>query len=86
MVGAGNRVQGATGLASSFWSGLLATVVATPCTAPFMGSALGFGLSQPKLQSLLIFTALGLGMAAPYLLLSASPRLLRFVPEARVRG
>jgi thiol:disulfide interchange protein DsbD len=81
MVGAGNRVQGATGLASSFWSGLLATVVATPCTAPFMGSALGFGLSQPKLQSLLIFTALGLGMAAPYLLLSASPRLLRFVPK-----
>ena len=81
MMGAGNRVQGATGLASSFWSGLLATVVATPCTAPFMGSALGFGLSQPKLQSLLVFTALGLGMSAPYLLLSASPRLLRFVPK-----
>lgn len=81
MMGAANSVQGAGGLASSFWSGLLATVVATPCTAPFMGSALGFGLSQPKLQSLLVFTALGLGMSAPYLLLSASPRLLRFVPR-----
>ena len=81
MVAAGNQVQGASGLASSFWSGLLATVVATPCTAPFMGSALGFGLSQAPAQSLLIFTALGLGMSAPYLLLSASPRLLRFVPK-----
>jgi thiol:disulfide interchange protein DsbD len=81
MVGAGNRVQGASGLASSFWSGLLATVVATPCTAPFMGSALGFGLSQAPARSLLVFTALGLGMSAPYLLLSASPRLLRFVPK-----
>jgi thiol:disulfide interchange protein DsbD len=81
MTGAGNRAHGAAGLASSFWSGLLATVVATPCTAPFMGSALGFGLSQPGLHTLILFTALGLGMAAPYLLLSASPRLLRFVPK-----
>jgi thiol:disulfide interchange protein len=81
MVGTGNHVQGASGLASSFWSGLLATVVATPCTAPFMGSALGFGLSQTPLRSLAVFTALGLGMSAPYLLLSASPRLLRFVPK-----
>jgi thiol:disulfide interchange protein len=81
MMGAGNRVQGVSGVSSSFWSGLLATVVATPCTAPFMGSALGFGLSQTPARSLLIFTALGLGMSAPYLLLSASPRLLRFVPK-----
>jgi thiol:disulfide interchange protein DsbD len=82
LVGAGSgAAQGATGLASSFWSGLLATVVATPCTAPFMGSALGFSLGRPGLQSLLVFTALGLGMSAPYLLLSASPRLLRYVPK-----
>ena len=59
----------------------LATVVATPCTAPFMGSALGVALGQPPAAAMLIFTALGLGMAAPYLLLSASPRLLRFVPK-----
>jgi thiol:disulfide interchange protein DsbD len=82
LVGAGSgTLQGASGLASSFWSGLLATVVATPCTAPFMGSALGFSLGQPGLRTLLVFTALGLGMSAPYLLLSASPRLLRFVPR-----
>ena len=82
LVGTGSgALQGASGLASSFWSGLLATVVATPCTAPFMGSALGFSLGQPRLHSLLVFTALGLGMSSPYLLLSASPRLLRFVPK-----
>ena len=80
LVGAGNAVQGSSGIASSFWSGLLATVVATPCTAPFMGSALGFSLGRPRIEAFLVFTALGLGMAAPYLLLSASPRLLRFVP------
>jgi thiol:disulfide interchange protein len=55
--------------------------VATPCTAPFMGSALGYGLSQPAVVSLLIFTSLGLGMAAPYVCLSWSPRLLRFLPR-----
>ncbi len=81
LVGAGNAVQGSSGIASSFWSGLLATVVATPCTAPFMGSALGFSLGRPRIEAFLVFTALGLGMAAPYLLLSASPRLLRFVPR-----
>ena len=70
-----------SGLGSSFSSGALATVVATPCTAPFMGSALGFGLSQPAPVALAVFTSLALGMAAPYLLLSLSPRLLRFVPK-----
>ena len=76
--------QGATGRSSywgSFTSGVLATVVATPCTAPFMGSALGFALSQPAFVSFLIFTFLGLGMAAPYIILTSSPRLLRFVPR-----
>jgi thiol:disulfide interchange protein/DsbC/DsbD-like thiol-disulfide interchange protein len=81
LVGAGNALQGRSGLASSFWSGLLATVVATPCTAPFMGSALGFALAQPPASAMLVFTALGLGMAAPYLVLSASPGLLKFVPK-----
>jgi thiol:disulfide interchange protein DsbD len=71
----------ASGLAGSFWSGGLATLVATPCTAPFMGSALGFALGQTTAVTLAVFTALGLGMASPYLLLSASPRLLRFVPR-----
>ncbi len=69
------------GWAGSFLNGVVATVVATPCTAPFMGSALGFSLSQPNWIAMLIFTALGLGMAAPYLVLSASPALLRLVPK-----
>ncbi len=68
----------------SFVSGVLATVVATPCTAPFMGSALGFALSQPAYSSILVFTFLGLGMATPYLILTSSPALLRFVPKPGV--
>jgi thiol:disulfide interchange protein/DsbC/DsbD-like thiol-disulfide interchange protein len=81
LVAAGNLAVGRQGLAHSFWNGALATLVATPCTAPFMGSALGYGLSQPAAVSLAIFTALGLGMAAPYLVLSWQPSLLRFVPR-----
>jgi DsbC/DsbD-like thiol-disulfide interchange protein/cytochrome c biogenesis protein CcdA len=81
LIAAANLNRERTGLVSSFGSGALATVVATPCTAPFMGSALGFGLTQPAAVSLLVFTALALGMAAPYLVLSFSPRLLRLVPR-----
>ncbi|MCF8259198.1 MAG: thioredoxin family protein [Melioribacteraceae bacterium] len=77
----GGKAQNKSGFGGSFLSGVLATVVATPCTAPFMGSALGFALSQPAIISLLIFTFLGLGMASPYVLLSASPKLLKFVPK-----
>ncbi len=76
-----NKTQGASGLFGSFISGVTATVVATPCTAPFMGSALGFALTQPAWISMTIFTFLGLGMAAPYVLLSSIPALLKFVPR-----
>ncbi len=69
------------GVASSFGNGALATLAATPCTAPFMGSALGFAAQQPAFVSMLIFTALALGMAAPYLLLTIFPGALRFVPK-----
>ncbi|MBL4574750.1 MAG: thioredoxin family protein, partial [Opitutaceae bacterium] len=65
----------------SFFTGVLATIVATPCTAPFMGSALGFALTQPASVSLLVFTALGIGMATPYLILSVFPSLLRLLPK-----
>jgi len=81
LVAAGGLVAGRTGLLSSFGSGALATLVATPCTAPFMGSALGFALGQSTAVTMLVFTFLGLGMAAPYLLLSVFPGLLRFVPR-----
>jgi len=65
----------------SFLSGVLATAMATPCTGPFLGPAIGFAVTQPPVWSLLIFTSLGLGMASPYLLLSAFPSLLRFLPK-----
>jgi thiol:disulfide interchange protein DsbD len=71
----------AGGSVSSFLNGALATVAATPCTAPFMGSALGFAAQQPAYISLLIFTFLALGMATPYLLLTLFPATLRFVPK-----
>ncbi|MFH1067498.1 MAG: protein-disulfide reductase DsbD domain-containing protein [bacterium] len=70
-----------TGFADSFLSGVLAAVVATPCTAPFMGVALAFALAQPPLVSFAVFTALGGGLAAPYVILSCSPALLRFIPK-----
>jgi thiol:disulfide interchange protein/DsbC/DsbD-like thiol-disulfide interchange protein len=69
------------GLASSFLNGALATLAATPCTAPFMGSSLGFAAQQPPFIALLIFTFLALGMATPYLLLTIFPGALRFVPK-----
>jgi len=71
----------AGGSVSSFLNGALATVAATPCTAPFMGSALGFAAQQSAAVSMLIFTFLALGMAAPYLLLTIFPQSLRFVPK-----
>ncbi|HEX8433130.1 MAG TPA: protein-disulfide reductase DsbD domain-containing protein, partial [Longimicrobium sp.] len=70
-----------TGYRTSALNGMLATVVATPCTAPFMGAALGFALTQSAMAALLIFTALGAGMAAPYVALSLWPALLRFLPR-----
>ena len=69
------------GLTGSFLSGILATAVATPCTGPFLGSAIGFAVTLPPLLSMLIFTSLGLGMAFPYLLLAFYPQSLRFLPK-----
>lgn len=68
-------------LKSSFFSGVLATAVATPCTGPFLGTAVGFAFTVPALQALLIFTFLGMGMALPYLILAAYPALLKFIPK-----
>ncbi|MDE2825643.1 MAG: protein-disulfide reductase DsbD family protein [Gemmatimonadota bacterium] len=81
LVGLGGRMDSSSGLGGSFLSGVLATVVATPCTAPFMGVALGYALTQSAAQSLAIFGFLGLGMALPYLTLSSVPALLRYVPK-----
>lgn len=81
LMGVGQGAASRSDYLGSFVSGVTATVVATPCTAPFMGSALGFALSQPALLSMAIFTALGMGMALPYVLLASSPGLLKFVPK-----
>lgn len=69
------------GLWNSFFSGVLATAVATPCTGPFLGSAIGFAVGAPSYQAMMIFTSLGLGMALPYIILSGFPRLTRFLPK-----
>ena len=73
--------RGKSGGASSFFSGVFATAVATPCTAPFMGAALGYALTHPLGASFGVFTALALGMAAPYLALSAVPGLVSRLPK-----
>ena len=65
----------------SFLTGVLAVIVASPCTAPFMGSAIGFALLQPSFYSILIFLGLGIGFSLPYLILSAKPSLLNFLPK-----
>jgi thiol:disulfide interchange protein/DsbC/DsbD-like thiol-disulfide interchange protein len=65
----------------SFLTGVLAAAVASPCTAPFMGAALGAALAWPTTQSLAVFAALGLGVAAPYLVASAVPAIARWLPR-----
>ena len=72
------KKQGYTG---SFFTGVLATIVATPCTAPLMGAAIGFALAQPAGITFAVFTALGLGLATPYLALSFQPAWTRILPR-----
>lgn len=69
------------GDAGSFFHGVFATVLATPCTAPFLGTALGFAFTQSPLIILSMFVAIAAGMSVPYLLLSAQPAWLRFLPK-----
>ena len=69
------------GYAGSFFTGILATVVATPCTAPLMGAAIGFALAQTAGITFAVFTALALGLALPYLLLSLQPAWARILPR-----
>ena len=69
------------GYSGSFFTGVLATIVATPCTAPFMGAAIGFALSQSALITFAVFTLLALGLAAPYVLLTLQPAWIRLLPK-----
>ena len=77
----GGELAQKQGYAGSFFTGVLATVVATPCAAPFMGTAIGFALTQTAVVTFAVFTALALGLAAPYMLLSWQPAWVRLLPK-----
>jgi len=77
----GNVRTDETKLAGSFLTGVLATIVATPCTAPFMGTAMGYAMTQPVPVALAVFAALGLGLASPFLVISFVPALAGRLPR-----
>jgi len=79
--GMGQGLTAKSGSTGAFFTGVLAVVVATPCTAPFMAAALGFALSQPAPQTVAVLLAMGLGLALPYLALSMTPALQRLMPR-----
>lgn len=81
LTGVGQDATATASWSGSFFSGALATIIATPCTAPFMGVALGYALTLSPVESMLIFTFLGLGMGSPYVLLSRYPQWLARIPK-----
>ena len=80
-MGIGQFLTQSKGYAGSFMTGALAAVVASPCTAPFMGTAVVFAITQPPLSALLIFLSLAFGMALPFLLIAFIPDIGRFLPK-----
>ena len=84
LTGAGDSLASKQGYAGSFFTGVLAVVVATPCTAPFMGAAIGYALSAPAAVTFAVFTALALGLAAPYVALTLQPAWTRLLPRPGV--
>ncbi|MCQ4165981.1 protein-disulfide reductase DsbD family protein [Tahibacter harae] len=81
LMGVGQSLAGGGGARGAFFTGVLACVVASPCTAPFMGPALGFALTQPAAAALAVFAALGAGLALPIVALSFIPLLARWLPR-----
>ncbi len=81
LTSAGDSLTRKQGYAGSFFTGVLATVVATPCTAPLMGAAIGFALAQPAWITFAVFTSLALGLAAPYLALTIQPGWTKVLPR-----
>lgn len=79
--GAGSELTTKDGWLGTFFTGALAVIVATPCTAPFMAGAVGYALAQPALITIAVFMALAFGFAAPFLLLAYSPGLLTKLPK-----
>ena len=80
-MGAAGKISGKKGYSGAFFNGVLATVLATPCTAPFLAPALGFAFAQPPAWILLFFVTIALGLAFPYVALSWNPRLLAYLPK-----
>lgn len=78
---ADQQAGGGGGYSGHFLSGVFATLMATPCSAPFLGTAVGFALSQPAATIVFVFTVVGIGLATPYLLLAAMPRATRLLPR-----
>lgn len=79
--GVGDSLARRSGPAGDFFTGVLAVVVATPCTAPFMGAALAWAFAAPAALAIAVFLALGLGLALPFLLIGLVPGLVRFLPR-----
>ena len=75
------ETDGGSGLLGSFLTGVFATLLATPCSAPFLGTAIGFALASGAFEIVAVFLALGIGLAAPYLLVAAAPRLVGWLPR-----
>lgn len=84
LMNTGQQLTTQGGHRGSFFTGVLAVVVASPCTAPMMGTALGYAATQSAAIALLIFTALGIGMALPFLLLAIFPKFARYLPKPGV--
>ena len=80
-IGAGGRLAAKGGAGGAFWTGALAAFVATPCTGPFMGAALGAALVLPAALALAVFAGLGFGLALPFLLVGFVPALRRLLPK-----
>jgi thiol:disulfide interchange protein DsbD len=81
LMGVGQALAEQGGYTGTFFTGVLAVVVASPCTAPFMGTALGFALTQPAAVAVLVFATLGVGLALPFLLLGFFPALAAWLPR-----
>ncbi|HEY1896196.1 MAG TPA: thioredoxin family protein [Terracidiphilus sp.] len=81
LTSAGGSLAAKQGYTGSFFTGVLAVIVATPCTAPFMGAAIGYALAQPAAVTFAVFTSLALGLAAPYAALTLQPAWTRVLPR-----
>lgn len=79
--GHAGKLQAKEGISGAFFKGVFATILATPCSAPFLGPVFGYLLKQPPLVVYLVFGAVGLGMASPYLVVGAYPKLVGFLPK-----